>query len=170
MTPEPKAGARCGSSARRDLCGGPAARPVPTATVMMHEFAFTATSVGRLALSLHQAIKNHRIALPDDEVLLDELISVRLRKNTLGVYRLDHDSGQHDDQAIALALGAHYLLDADGSAESWIRWAREKAIAAGAVIIDGQVTAVPEPPRRPAIAACSRPLKMSMTATFAVAT
>jgi len=137
---------------------------------MMHEFAFTATSVGRLALSLHQAIKNHRIALPDDEVLLDELISVRLRKNTLGVYRLDHDSGQHDDQAIALALGAHYLLDADGSAESWIRWAREKAIAAGAVIIDGQVTAVPEPPRRPAIAACSRPLKMSMTATFAVAT
>ena len=104
--------------------------------------------MGRLALSLHQAIKNHRIALPDDEVLLDELISVRLRKNTLGVYRLDHDSGQHDDQAIALALGAHYLLDADGGAEAWIRWAREKAIAAGAIIIDGQVTAVPEPPRR----------------------
>ena len=111
---------------------------------MVHEFAFTATSVGRLALSLHQAIKNHRIALPDDEVLLDELISVRLRKNTLGVYRLDHDSGQHDDQAIALALGAHYLLDADGGAESWIRWAREKAIAAGAIIIDGHVTAMPE--------------------------
>ena len=98
----------------------------------------------RAALSLHQAIKNHRIALPDDEVLLDELISVRLRKNTLGIYPLDHDSGQHDDQAIALALGAHYLLDADGSAESWIRWAREKAIAAGAIIIDGQVTAMPE--------------------------
>jgi len=121
--------------------------------VMVTEFAFTATSVGRLALSLHQAIKNHRIALPDDEVLLDELISVRLRKNTLGVYRLDHDAGQHDDQAIALALGAHYLLDADGSAESWIRWAREKAIAGGAIIMDGQVAAVPEPPRRPAITA-----------------
>jgi hypothetical protein len=120
--------------------------------VIVTEFAFTATSVGRLALSLHQAIKNHRIALPDDEVLLDELTSVRLRKNTLGVYRLDHDSGQHDDQAIALALGAHYLLDADGGAEAWIRWAREKAIAAGAVIIDGQVTAVPEPPRRPTLA------------------
>jgi hypothetical protein len=26
-----------------------------------------------------------------------ELGSVRLRKNTLGVYRLDNDSGQHDD-------------------------------------------------------------------------
>jgi hypothetical protein len=30
--------------------------------VIVTEFAFTATSVGRLALSLHQAIKNHRIA------------------------------------------------------------------------------------------------------------
>lgn len=28
----PEAGARCGNSARRDLCGGPPARAVPTAT------------------------------------------------------------------------------------------------------------------------------------------
>jgi len=92
--------------------------------VVVHEFAFTATSVGRLALSLHQAIRNHRIALPDDEALLDELAGVRLRKNTLGVYRLDHDAGQHDDQAIALALGTHHLLDAAGTgAEQWIAWA-----------------------------------------------
>ena len=120
---------------------------------MVHEFAFTATSVGRLALSLHQAIKNHRMALPDHEVLLDELVVCQAAEDTLGVYRLDHDSGQHDDQAIALALGAHYLLDADGGAEAWIRWAREKALAAGAIVVDGQVTAVPEPPRRPGIAA-----------------
>lgn len=97
------------------------------AGVTVTEFAFTSASVGRLALSLHQAIRNHRIALPDDEMLLDELVSVRLRKNTLGVYRLDHDAGLHDDQAIALALGAHHLLDADDGAERWIRWAREKA-------------------------------------------
>jgi hypothetical protein len=45
------------------------------------------------------------------------------------------------------------LLDADGGAEAWIRWAREKAIAAGAIVVDGQVMAVPEPPRRPGIAA-----------------
>lgn len=43
---------------------------------------------------------------------------MRLRKNSLGVYRLDHDSGGHDDQAIALALGVHWLLEADGSAEA----------------------------------------------------
>jgi hypothetical protein len=102
------------------------------AGVRVTEFAFTSASVGRLALSLHQAIRNHRIALPDDGVLLDELVSVRLRKNTLGVYRLDHDAGQHDDQAIALALAAHHLLDADDGAERWIRWVREKAeVAAG---------------------------------------
>ena len=83
------------------------------AGVVVHEFAFTAASVGRLALSLHQAIRNHRIALPDDEDLLDELVAVRLRKNSLGIYRLDHDAGQHDDQAIALALGTHHLLDTD---------------------------------------------------------
>ena len=52
---------------------------------------------------------------------------------------LDHAAGLHDDRAITLAHGAHHLLDADASAESWIRWAKAKAIAAGAVVIDGQV-------------------------------
>ena len=47
----------------------------------------------------------HRIELPDDEDLLGELASVRLRKNGVGIYRFDHDSGAHDDQAVALALG-----------------------------------------------------------------
>lgn len=43
----------------------------------MHEFTFSATSVGRLALSLHQAIRGHRVALPYDETLLEELVAVR---------------------------------------------------------------------------------------------
>jgi len=123
------------------------AQEARAAGVRVVEFAFTAASVGRLALSLHQAIRGHRIALPDDETLLDELVSVRLRKNTLGVYRLDHDSGQHDDQAIALALGTHHLLDADGGAEQWIRWARAKAELAEAERT-GDVRAL-EAPRRP---------------------
>jgi hypothetical protein len=79
--------------------------------VRVTEFAFTPASVGRIALSLHQAIRNHRIALPDDDVLTDKLVSVRLRKNSIGVLRLDHDAGRHDDQAIALALGTYHLLD-----------------------------------------------------------
>jgi len=132
--------------------------------VRVHEFQFTATSVGRLALSLHQAIRNHRVALPDDETLIDELASVRLRKNTLGVYRLDHDSGQHDDQAVALALGTHYLLDGDSGAEAWIAWARQKALEAGALIVNPdtgrpeQLAAIePPPPRRLAAVRSSEP-------------
>ena len=93
------------------------AQEARAAGVVVHEFPFTAASVGRIALSLHQAIRNHRIALPDDELLLDELVAVRLRKNSLGIYRLDHDAGQHDDQAIALALGVHRLLDSDPPGE-----------------------------------------------------
>ena len=126
------------------------AQEARAAGVRVVEFAFTAASVGRLALSLHQAIRGHRIALPDDEVLLDELVSVRLRKNTLGIYRLDHDSGQHDDQAIALALGTFHLLDHDQSAEAWIRWAKAKAELAAAEET-GDVRALEaRPARRPA--------------------
>lgn len=60
------------------------AQEARAAGVTVSESAFTAASVGRIALSLHQAIRNHRIMLPDDELLLEELVSVRLRKNTLG--------------------------------------------------------------------------------------
>ena len=47
------------------------------------------------------------------------------------MYRLDHDSGQHDDQAIALALGTYWLIDADGGAAAWIRYMRQKCIDSG---------------------------------------
>jgi hypothetical protein len=93
------------------------AQEARAAGVEVHEYAFTAASVGRLALSLHQAIRNHRIDLPDDEDLLAELGAVKLRKNSLGIYRLDHDAGQHDDQAISLALGTHFLLDGEPEPE-----------------------------------------------------
>jgi hypothetical protein len=85
------------------------------------------------------------------------LASVRLRKNTLGVYRLDHDPGQRYDQAVAITLGTSLLMEDGSSAASWIPWAREKAIAAGAVI-DGEQdqgnaaarpAALPLPRRRP---------------------
>jgi hypothetical protein len=36
-TPEPEARAECGNPARSDLCGGPGAIPVPTATDLHHE-------------------------------------------------------------------------------------------------------------------------------------
>ena len=114
------------------------------AGVTVHEYAFTSASVGRLALSLHQAIRNHRIALPPDEDLIDELAAVRLRKNTLGVYRLDHDANGHDDQAVALALGTFWLLDEPPAPEFTIL--ADEPVRAGEVNIFGAEVMTPAGP------------------------
>jgi phage terminase large subunit-like protein len=72
--------------------------------VNVTEFTFSAQSVGRIANALHLALRNRGIALPDDPDLLNELGRVRLRETTPGVVRLSHDSGEHDDQAVACGM------------------------------------------------------------------
>lgn len=79
--------------------------------IRVEEYAFSSASVGRLASTLHVLLRDHLLALPDDEELLDELAGVRLRETTPGVLRMDHDSGRHDDRAIALALAATALVE-----------------------------------------------------------
>jgi len=78
--------------------------------VSVSEFPFSAQSVGRLASSLFLLLRDRMIRLPDDRDLLDELANVRLRESSPGVLRMDHDSGAHDDRAIALALACHRLV------------------------------------------------------------
>lgn len=75
------------------------------------QYAFTSTSVGRLATTLFNAIRGRNLRLIDDAELLDELLHVRLRKNASGTLRLDHDPSRHDDRAVALALAATVLLE-----------------------------------------------------------
>jgi hypothetical protein len=84
--------------------------------VEVTEYAFTAVSTGRLASSLFNAIRDKAVALPPDEALIDELLHVRLRETSPGVFRLDHDAGRHDDRAIALALCVTTLLKDEQSA------------------------------------------------------
>ncbi|MGI9084761.1 MAG: hypothetical protein ACR2FE_05650 [Aeromicrobium sp.] len=79
--------------------------------VTVQEWNFSDVSVGRLAMILHLLLREHRLALPDDPDLLDELAAVRLREKRPGVYRLDHDAGQHDDRAVALGLAALALTE-----------------------------------------------------------
>jgi hypothetical protein len=79
--------------------------------VSASKFDFTTASVGRLAGSLLRALRSRRISLPNDPVLLEELAGVRIVENAAGVPRLDHDAGQHDDQAVAIALPVHRLTD-----------------------------------------------------------
>ena len=72
--------------------------------VRCKQFPFTATSTGRIGQALHLALRNRLLWLPDDEELLTELARVRLRETGIGQARLDHDSGDHDDHAVALAI------------------------------------------------------------------
>jgi hypothetical protein len=72
--------------------------------VRCEPFPFTITSTGRIGQALHLALRNHLLWIPDDEELLSELARVRLRETGIGQARLDHDSGDHDDQAVALAM------------------------------------------------------------------
>jgi len=79
--------------------------------LVVEAYTFSQASVGQLAIALHTAIRDHRIVLPDDAELISELSNVRLREtSTPGVIRMDHDSGRHDDRAIALALAVQKLI------------------------------------------------------------
>jgi len=72
--------------------------------VQVREFLFSQQSAGRLAMTLHTTIRDHRLAIPDDADLIDELVNVRLRETAPNVYRLDHDSDAHDDRAVCLGM------------------------------------------------------------------
>jgi hypothetical protein len=78
----------------------------------VQEFTFSAQSVGRLASTLYRLIKDHALAIPDDQGLIEELMNVRLRETSPGVLRMDHDPDKHDDRAVALGLAALSLIEA----------------------------------------------------------
>ncbi len=78
--------------------------------VNIAEYPFTTQSTGRIASTLFVALRDHTLRLPNDPELLDELANVRLRESSPGVLRMDHDSGRHDDRAIAVALACHRLV------------------------------------------------------------
>ncbi len=78
--------------------------------VHMVEFTFSNASVGRLALTMHRLLKDRQLKLYDDEELIDELGNVWLIETSPGSYRIDHNSGEHDDRVISLSLAAQHLL------------------------------------------------------------
>lgn len=81
-----------------------------TKKIKVSEFTFSASSVGRLAVTLHRLLRDHRLSIYDDEQLIDELMNVKLLESSPGVYRIDHDAGAHDDRVISLALAAQHLV------------------------------------------------------------
>jgi phage terminase large subunit-like protein len=94
--------------------------------VRASEFTFSAQSVGRVANALHLALRNRLLLLPDDPDLLAELGRVRLREISPGAVRLDHDSGEHDDQAVAIAIAVAVLQGEPQSGAAWLEvWSKE---------------------------------------------
>jgi hypothetical protein len=82
------------------------------AGLRVEEFTFGATSVGRIATTLLELIRERALALPsEDAELLDELRNLRLVERTPGKYRIEHDRSAHDDRAVALALACAYLVE-----------------------------------------------------------
>lgn len=79
------------------------------AGVRADEYLFTTASVNRLARSLYGALRDRAIELPDDEDLVAELASVRLVERGPGLVKIDHRSGEHDDQAVTVAMLAATL-------------------------------------------------------------
>jgi hypothetical protein len=90
------------------------------------EFTFTQQSVGRVASSLHLAIRDHMLALPNDAALLDELANVRLRETSPGTMRMDHDPDRHDDRAVALGMAVHWLMQHGGRRGARVRFPLEQ--------------------------------------------
>jgi len=91
--------------------------------IPVFEFTFSASSVGRLALTLYSLLRDHALAIPNDPELIDELLNVRLRETSPGVYRMDHDPDKHDDRAMALCLASHLLLEAaEAPEEELVIW------------------------------------------------
>ena len=89
---------------------------------------FTSTSVGKVASSLVQSIRDGRLRLPDVPQLRDELLRVRLRESSPGVTRLDHDRGAHDDQAVAIGMAVHELIGRDrfGAGAGFVQFMRDE--------------------------------------------
>lgn len=107
---------------------------------------FTSTSVGRVASSLVQSLRDGRCVLPNSSELRDELLRVRLRESAAGVVRLDHDSGQHDDQAVAVGMAVYELIgrNKSGPGAGFLQYMRD----------DMEKGQEPRPPRTPAKSRC----------------
>jgi hypothetical protein len=106
-----------------------AAQRLKSRGVRMVEHIFAAASNNRRTLLLLQLAREHRLRLPNDRELIDEMLNVRLRELSPGVYRYDHDSSKHDDRVTALSLVALQLLEhAGGPARTSSQTAARKVL------------------------------------------
>jgi Terminase RNaseH-like domain len=73
----------------------------------IHPFTTTSSSKAQIIDGLALAIESGDIGLPDDSVLLGELMSYEMQRMAGGDYRYSAPPNGHDDTVIALALALH---------------------------------------------------------------
>jgi hypothetical protein len=80
-------------------------------SVRCEEFKFTVPSNDRMTNALHVMLRDGLIDLPNDEALLDELLSVRVVETRQGGLKVDTVPGKHDDQVDALGICVVRLME-----------------------------------------------------------
>src|SRR6266542_6686722 len=74
----PKARAGCGNSARPDLCGGPPARAVPTATISC--FEFSRLSLGALFAPLRELFRDNSCTTTSSRRIVRVFLNIAFRQ------------------------------------------------------------------------------------------
>jgi phage terminase large subunit-like protein len=71
----------------------------------IEEFTFSGTNLTKLTQNLFGLFRDRRIKIFPHRELTKELLSVQVVEKSYG-YRIDHQSGSHDDHVIALGMAA----------------------------------------------------------------
>jgi hypothetical protein len=115
---------------------------------------FTMASNDRMAVGLHTLIRSHRLAIPDDEELIEELMTIRLVEKS-GQFKLEHDASRHNDRGTALSLAILQLTQIQPQGTRPIIYSDEEMaahkISVAATLGNGTV-AVPGFPSRVTVA------------------
>ncbi|MBW4033507.1 MAG: hypothetical protein HIU88_12740 [Acidobacteria bacterium] len=77
---------------------------VMRAGVKVEEFVFSSAGAARLARSLHVALRDRAIELPDDEEIRSEALTVRMVETTPGMIKMSNPPGTHDDVLTAIGM------------------------------------------------------------------
>jgi hypothetical protein len=115
---------------------------------------FTMASNDKMAVGLHTLIRSHRLAIPDEEELIEELMTIRLVEKN-GQFKLEHDASRHNDRGTALSLAILQLTQIQPQGARPIIWTDEEMaahkISVAATLGNGTV-AVPGFPSRVIVA------------------
>jgi hypothetical protein len=81
------------------------------AGVRVQEYVFSAAGAARIARSLHIALRDHAIELPDDEELRSEASTVRMLETAPGMVKMSNPTGTHDDVLTAVGMVTADLIE-----------------------------------------------------------